>query len=819
MSAETTIQNLWNDKEYSPFFDAREIVRMAAKSSEPVRVDAARHHLDEFIQKQVRGLLSPKLSPLMRQDYIDARITYIMNQLHKNLKPWYEDVYFMSYVDTSFRFYDQNKREIYRADFSKLWNESLLPPDRLAQVNARAHEEEEKLKQKLERESILWGAVIIEWTITGAYLWLATDAYARWTMRWVKNWLNAIDRTTRIIKNIWVKNTEWKLEKMYLWDRLAEYSSRGPEWIRNNTLKMLQSAGVYFDPIKKSFINIWARATWAMIDTLKKISLAEYRKRYGVNISEVEWKRMKWLLSELWTLLSRSWNSAIEMMSWAMGNGLHIVMFPVFFALFQKEPNSATLFAGLAEWAIFSAWAKAGSMIWNEFGPFWRFFGPLAWWVSAVVLGHDMYKKFDGDKKKWKLFNGQDMFSNSSSLFLHLGTWWWVNEYFDWLNDGGIFHTEDEARKILNGGMDVWFPMFDWQKNIQSLIPQKELATWLSKYWPIWFLSWWWLKSIVGMGDGGGGITPDIDFYKRKVAFNMNPWEWFNASAKWRSVDKWNIQVDAYAKNLQADIWQLLWSYINHLSPFNLEKNELSLKMMLQMRLGIMLMPVGNWVFNIYWQKLMQAILSEIDIWNKDRSPKNLRDLIIQFTSFMKIDASFVRMNQIQLDSEVTKLENGLITWQLVNDFNDFAAMLPNPKHKQYVQGICKRVLFGDGNLFKRDQVIGRWQSIPSEEHTIFNAIIDSTDMITINKVNPETNSYTIQEIVIWNQFVTLLERLASHGRNRSFQNRLAEIDPITHQVKFRDTSRVEGDFVELNVLKDLIWWEWKSNKSVLDRK
>ena len=60
------------------------------------------------------------------------------------------------------------------------------------------------------------------------------------------------------------------------------------------------------------------------------------------------------------------------------------------------------------------------------------------------------------------------------------------------------------------------------------------------------------------MGDGGTGVQPDLDFYKRKVAFGMNPWEWFNASIKGRTVDKWNDQVDFYRQNLSTDIAKLI---------------------------------------------------------------------------------------------------------------------------------------------------------------------------------------------------------------------------------------------------------------------
>ncbi len=840
MTETTQESNQWKNKQQSPFFDGREIIRMSWKSSEPFPVDKARSQLDSFLQEQIRSLISPRLSPLMRPAYIDSRISYMISQIHKNLAPWYANVSYINYVDSWFRFYDADKKELYRADFSKLWNESQLPPDRLADIQAKAREQEEAMKQILERESLLGGSVIIEWAITGAYVWLAWDAYVRW---WVKA-LNMLDKSAamigdlgqshtdgrlgrmplRTMKNIWVQNTSWKLEKIYLGERLAEYSSKGPEWVRTNTIKMLQSVWVYFDPVKKTFTNIGARATMAMLEMMKKISFQEYRSKYGANISETEWKRMKGSLSELSSLLTRSWNSVVEMMSWAIWNGLHIVMFPVFFALFQREPNSATLVAWLAEWALFSAGAKAWAIVWNELGPFGRFLGPLVWWISSVTVGHELYTRFDGDKKKWKIFNGQDMFSNETFAALHLATWWGVNEYFDWLNDGGLFFTEEEMRRLHNGGKDIWVPMVDWQQKIQATIPQKELAWWVTKYWPIGFLTWWWVKSLIWMGDGGGWVTPDIDFYKRKVAFNMNPWEWFNASLKWRSVDKWNTQVDFYAKSLQEDIGRLLGNYIWKQSPFNLEKNQDILKSMLQMRLGIMMMPVGNGIFNPYAQKLIQAILSETENWNKDRSPKNVSELIVQFSSFMKIDASFVRMNQIQLDAEINQWENGILSGQLVQDFDTFANQLKDSKQKQYIKSIVKRVVFGDKNLFDPDKVDSnpfseRVHINVSAEHKIFNAILYSNDVVTGSASMTNINETRTESIQVWKKFVSLLERLAFHCRNRDFQNRLAQIDKKTQQVHFWDTTRVEWNFAELNTFKKLFWIWSSSQKSVLDQK
>ena len=93
----------------------------------------------------------------------------------------------------------------------------------------------------------------------------------------------------------------------------------------------------------------------ATLDFLSKASLNEVREKYGVAITEAQLQQMRASARTGLSQLAKFGYSFAEFVKWSTGKGLHIVMFPVFFIYFQKQQNSATLMAGMAEWAAFSA--------------------------------------------------------------------------------------------------------------------------------------------------------------------------------------------------------------------------------------------------------------------------------------------------------------------------------------------------------------------------------------------------------------------------------------------------------------------------------
>jgi|GEM_PF-7101787 len=82
-----------------------------------------------------------------------------------------------------------------------------------------------------------------------------------------------------------------------------------------------------------------------MIKGLEKITFPEFRKKYGLSISEIEFQKFKTQIPEFLSLMKSTGNSVVEMTKWATKKGLHIIMFPVFFSAFQRQSNSATLTA------------------------------------------------------------------------------------------------------------------------------------------------------------------------------------------------------------------------------------------------------------------------------------------------------------------------------------------------------------------------------------------------------------------------------------------------------------------------------------------
>ena len=54
-----------------------------------------------------------------------------------------------------YRFFDSDKKEIYRANLLDLWNQSDIPAEELLRIQQKAVEQENKLKEVMNRESVM----------------------------------------------------------------------------------------------------------------------------------------------------------------------------------------------------------------------------------------------------------------------------------------------------------------------------------------------------------------------------------------------------------------------------------------------------------------------------------------------------------------------------------------------------------------------------------------------------------------------------------------------------------------------------------------
>lgn len=110
-------------------------------------------HIDDAIRQDIEKTL-PKTFPLSKE-YIQQRIDYIILQIHDRLGGGYGGVSSFSTEDGMYRFFDKSGRELYRANLLKLWNESNLSPKKIADIQRKAKEEEMKLREVLDRESVM----------------------------------------------------------------------------------------------------------------------------------------------------------------------------------------------------------------------------------------------------------------------------------------------------------------------------------------------------------------------------------------------------------------------------------------------------------------------------------------------------------------------------------------------------------------------------------------------------------------------------------------------------------------------------------------
>lgn len=110
--------------------------------------------------------------------------------------------------------------------------------------------------------------------------------------------------------------------------------------------------------------------------------------------------------------------------------------------------------------------------------------------------------------------------------------------------------------------------------------------------------------------------------------------------------------VDAYRENLQSDVAKLLGIFQGNQYPFDGNKSFEEKKKVLESRLTMLLLPVGSSMFQQQANSVILMVLSEVSHWNKDRSIGFIQEGINNYTSYMKIDPTFVRLNQFKIDME-----------------------------------------------------------------------------------------------------------------------------------------------------------------------
>ncbi len=372
-----------------------------------------------------------------------------------------------------------------------------------------------------------------------------------------------------------------------------------------------------------------------------------------------------------------------------------------------------------------------------------------------------MWEKLWWDQQKWKLFNGKWEYTGKNSVLLHIATsygipvselWDGGNEFWNWLWSK-IFDSYKE------GSVDFWVPRIDWGKHIDA--------------------NWAW-------------TTPEIEFISRKVHLGMDPWKWFNWRI-WRDVEGWNKQVDIYSDALVKDILQLTEKYQRWAYPFN--KDISKEEKMLMFKEYLIVHILRWWMESVFVDQqlsLATLIIDELGKWQWEKSQKIIKEYTEWYLSFMRIDPLFIRVQQwlniTRYNSISTELDN-------------FTSKLKSPKTQQYLLSLIDRVQRKD-NLFTPDTIsIDKDNSFSdrahvkkSEEHSIFDALLDSQDEIDW-EVPDETWNIRLEKRKIGIVFTKILNDLAQYGLHSDFLERIKKVDQKTNG----------AHWVEWEWIKDLL--------------
>ena len=131
------------------------------------------------------------------------------------------------------RFFNKDLGELYRANLLRLWNESNLPPEKLKEIAQKTKEEEEALREVLQRESLLGGSVVVQYAATVSVGGLVGAS----SIAGMRNTLNGASLVSRKVQSLWIKNPAGIMERIPLGDMIFQGSS---DWIKANSLRMLE---------------------------------------------------------------------------------------------------------------------------------------------------------------------------------------------------------------------------------------------------------------------------------------------------------------------------------------------------------------------------------------------------------------------------------------------------------------------------------------------------------------------------------------------------------------------------------------------------
>ncbi|MDP2103425.1 MAG: hypothetical protein Q8K26_00705, partial [Candidatus Gracilibacteria bacterium] len=509
----------------------------------------------------------------------------------------------LSIKDGILRLFDVNGVELYSINAVRLWDTILKGTGEVEAIERNLKTKTEALREEAMTDSLFGGSVLVKYSTAGAALGLATNSavsMSRYTLNGVGATADLL-RGNVSIKELWVKNHAGQMERVLLTDKILESIqglTNGPRHvIRQNSLRILQSLGYVFDPVKRACTHATKIAFTETVRILETTPLKELRSKYGITVSEKELAKVRAGLSQTKTVVTEAGYASASIAKILSGGLMHAVMFPVFFSSFTKQQNSANLIAGFAEWGLFTTGMIVGKVVGKPLGIFGKIGAPLVGGIIATNGGHYLWEKYDGNQEKWKMFNGLDMYSSKRSLIAH-GLNFGIPEVIDQLNKtdlGGLNdHGQWSGNVAIPGG------------NIGKILPEG----W-GKHVPL---------------TGGTGVIPDIVFIQSRVNLGVDPYEWMGGSFNNRNINQWNIEVSRHKEELLLKIFKLIGDYQKNETPFsakNLREKNMELFSDILAVHTLNLGQSDRWKFEQI--QIHDAVMGMLPKWDKNKSPMECR--------------------------------------------------------------------------------------------------------------------------------------------------------------------------------------------------
>jgi hypothetical protein len=579
---------------------------------------------------EVPGLIYKELDSKGKKEFLIASCIIVMRGILQDKMP-YEEVekYIETFIETlgknlisdfsqlqTFTLDGKGILEVVFVDGKKrtldLKPEGKVLISQIAMERMRATSAREVFKEEINSESYLWGNIIAVFetvaksSIAPLALWYAAALSAGTlyhTAQGIRRTTNVIDAIrnpqtsyTRVsykeeaqalIKKIWYKTPDWKLESVDVSDISKEPATR---WEHSKRIiKLLaqkwivMSDGWRFDKLPRVMTRKFLYAIDAITDPQQigrntPEELTKWKEAIKKEVTDFSLKHdrlnFRDFMKDFDVYFKNAFNSVGKL--WKLW--FKVMEKSVFWAVFFREYGKNMQDAGMLAASLWEVWLfTAGASVGGILPWMLRLPGALVWWWLAVAGGHYFAWEIWLDKEYWKIhperedaeykLTGQDG-NNGFGTILSMNA---VHEILDrWSFD---------VRFSPKWGIDINAASYNGIDFRGSANPQK----WMTQRRgvrigdnPSWYNPLTWLKE--GKTIWQDVTIPEADLLSTSINFKTNPREWMGIT-QGRDVTLWNKRVEEYRAWLTNFINKLTDDYRNETGifrPDNVKKVEIS---------------------------------------------------------------------------------------------------------------------------------------------------------------------------------------------------------------------------------------------------